>query len=320
MCVHNSVHSSPVNSDRDDDVQDPDHVTRLSKLDISDLLHLHPNDNTALTVVSIKLKGTENYQFVIPLSRESFDVIVGMDWLSKRKFVIVCHEKVVEIPLEGSRKLRVQGERTLGAAKALMNAKVDERKVGDISVVRDFVDVFLEDFQDYHHNDREDYSTERLEKIYIDEIVARHGVPVSIILDRDGRFTSRCWPNTKGFRDEVGYEVMAYHPQTLVKRSTKAAERASRAMLIICSKPLEFEEGDQVLLKVSPWKGVVRFGKKGKLALRYVGPFKILERIGPIAYRLRLPKELSGVHDTFHVSNLKKCLADASLHVPLDEI
>ncbi|GKA44480.1 hypothetical protein Tco_0737204 [Tanacetum coccineum] len=82
---------------------------------------------------------------LIPLSRGSFDVIVGMDWLSKRKLVIVCHEKVVEIPLEGSRKLRVQGERTLGAAKALMNAKVDEPKVGDISFVRDFVDVFPED-------------------------------------------------------------------------------------------------------------------------------------------------------------------------------
>ncbi|GKF67721.1 hypothetical protein Tco_0197400, partial [Tanacetum coccineum] len=72
--------------------------------------------------------------------------------------------------------------------------------------------------------------------------------------------------------------------------------------------------------KVLPWKGVIRFGKKGKLAPRYVGPFEILRRIGPVAYRLRLPEELSGVHDTFHVSNLKKCLADASLHVPLDEI
>ncbi|GJW24853.1 hypothetical protein Tco_0038664 [Tanacetum coccineum] len=82
---------------------------------------------------------------LISLSRESFDVIVGIDWLSKRKFVIVCHEKVVEIPLEGSRKLRVQGERTLGFAKALMSAKVDEPKVGDISVVRDYVDVFPED-------------------------------------------------------------------------------------------------------------------------------------------------------------------------------
>ncbi|GJU60002.1 hypothetical protein Tco_1237768 [Tanacetum coccineum] len=70
---------------------------------------------------------------------------MGMDRLSKRKFVIVCHEKVTEIPLKGSRKLRVQGERTLGAAKALINAKVDEPKVGDIFVMRDFVDVFPKD-------------------------------------------------------------------------------------------------------------------------------------------------------------------------------
>ncbi|GJZ78743.1 putative reverse transcriptase domain-containing protein [Tanacetum coccineum] len=84
--------------------------------------------------------------------------------------------------------------------------------------------------------------------------------------------------------------------------------------------PLEFEVGDQLLLEVSPWIGVVRFGKKGKLAPRYVGSFEILERIGPVAYRLRLPQELSSVHDTFHVSNLKKCLANANLHVPLEEI
>ncbi|GKC66331.1 putative reverse transcriptase domain-containing protein [Tanacetum coccineum] len=82
---------------------------------------------------------------LIPLGHGSFDVIVGMDWLSQNKAVIVCHEKVVEIPLEGSGILRVQGERTLGVAKALMNAKVDEPKVGDISVVRDFVDVFPKD-------------------------------------------------------------------------------------------------------------------------------------------------------------------------------
>ncbi|GKC20521.1 hypothetical protein Tco_1022671 [Tanacetum coccineum] len=78
--------------------------------------------------------------------------------------------------------------------------------------------------------------------------------------------------------------------------------------------------GDQVLLKVLPWKGVIHFRKKGKLAPRYVEPFEILERIGPVAYRLRLPEELSSVHDIFHVSNLKKCLADANLHVPLDDI
>ncbi|GJU16444.1 hypothetical protein Tco_1144410 [Tanacetum coccineum] len=68
------------------------------------------------------------------------------------------------------------------------------------------------------------------------------------------------------------------------------------------------------------WLSVIRFGKKEKLTPRYVGPFEILERIGPVAYRLKLHEELSGVHDMFHVSNLKKCLADASLHVLLDEI
>ncbi|GKB85925.1 hypothetical protein Tco_0958197 [Tanacetum coccineum] len=74
------------------------------------------------------------------------------------------------------------------------------------------------------------------------------------------------------------------------------------------------------LLKVSPWKGVVRFGKKGKLAPRYVGPFKIVECVRPVAYRLKLPQELSCVHDTFHVSNLKKCLAEPDVQVPLNEI
>ncbi|GKA94290.1 hypothetical protein Tco_0816328, partial [Tanacetum coccineum] len=85
-------------------------------------------------------------------------------------------------------------------------------------------------------------------------------------------------------------------------------------------KPLEFSVGDYVLLKVSPWKGVVRFGKKGKLAPRFVGPFKIIKKVGSVAYRLDLPEELNGVHDTFHVSNLKKCLTDPTLQVPLDEI
>ncbi|GKD76567.1 hypothetical protein Tco_1339188, partial [Tanacetum coccineum] len=85
-------------------------------------------------------------------------------------------------------------------------------------------------------------------------------------------------------------------------------------------KLLEFSVGDYVLLKVSPWKGVVRSGKKWKLALRFVKPFEIIEKVGPVAYKLDFPKELDGVHDTFHVSNLKKCLADLTLQVLLDEI
>ncbi|GJR96334.1 putative reverse transcriptase domain-containing protein [Tanacetum coccineum] len=106
----------------------------------------------------------------------------------------------------------------------------------------------------------------------------------------------------------------------LVKEKPKAVRDRQKSYVDYRRKPLEFEVGDRVLLRVSPWKGVVHFGKKGKLAPRYVGPFEILERIGLVAYRLRLPEELNSVHDTFHVSNLKKCLADANLHVPLDEI
>ncbi|GJT28829.1 hypothetical protein Tco_0909104 [Tanacetum coccineum] len=106
----------------------------------------------------------------------------------------------------------------------------------------------------------------------------------------------------------------------LIKENLKEARDRQKSYANNGRKPLEFEVGDKVLLKVSHWKGVMQFGKKGKLAPRYVGPFEILERIGPVAYRLRLPNELSEVHDTFHVLNLKKCLADANLHVPLDEI
>ncbi|GJT87887.1 hypothetical protein Tco_1069604 [Tanacetum coccineum] len=106
----------------------------------------------------------------------------------------------------------------------------------------------------------------------------------------------------------------------LVKEKPKATRDRQKSYVDYRRKPLEFEVGDHVLLKVTPRKGVVRFGKKGKLELRYVGPFEILERTGLVAYRLRLPEELIGAHDTFHVSNLKKCLGNANLHVPLNEI
>ncbi|KAD4586599.1 hypothetical protein E3N88_24200 [Mikania micrantha] len=85
-------------------------------------------------------------------------------------------------------------------------------------------------------------------------------------------------------------------------------------------KPLEFQMGDRVLLKVSPWKGVIRFGKLGKLNPRYIGPFEITKRISPVTYELQLPQELSSVHNVFHVSNLKKCLSNETLAIPLEEI
>nr|GFB06707.1 putative reverse transcriptase domain-containing protein [Tanacetum cinerariifolium] len=98
----------------------------------------------------------------------------------------------------------------------------------------------------------------------------------------------------------------------------QAAHDRQKSYADLKRKPIEFQVGDKVMLKVSPWIGVVRFGKWRKLNPRYVGPFKVLERLGDVAYKLDLPKELSRVHNTFHVSNLKKCHADEPLAVPLD--
>ncbi|GKD15002.1 putative reverse transcriptase domain-containing protein [Tanacetum coccineum] len=83
---------------------------------------------------------------------------------------------------------------------------------------------------------------------------------------------------------------------------------------------LEFEVGYKVLLKVSPWKGAVRFGKREKLSPRYIGPFRILARAGLVAYTLELPEELKGIHSNFHVLNLKKCLTEGDVVIPMDEV
>ncbi|GKB29600.1 putative reverse transcriptase domain-containing protein [Tanacetum coccineum] len=86
------------------------------------------------------------------------------------------------------------------------------------------------------------------------------------------------------------------------------------------TKLLEFEVGDMVLLKVSPWKSAVRFGIRGNLSPHYIGPFRFLARVGTVAYTLELPEELKGIHSTFHVSNLKKCLAEGDIVVPMHDI
>ncbi|GKD88189.1 putative reverse transcriptase domain-containing protein [Tanacetum coccineum] len=188
---------------------------------------------------------------------------------------------------------------------------------------------------------REEYKMDRLARLYLNEIVARHDVPISIISDCDSCFTSRFW---QSMQEALGTKLdmsTAYHPQTdgqiefLYNNSYHSSVRCApfealygrkcRSLIMGVEvregqligpelvqetiekishikdvdkrkKPLEFSVGDYVLLKVSPWKGVVHFGKKGKLAPRFVGPFEIAERIGP------------------------KCLANPTLQVPLDEI
>ncbi|KAJ0918494.1 putative nucleotidyltransferase, Ribonuclease H [Helianthus annuus] len=253
---------------------------------------------------------------------------------------------------------------------------------------------------------REKDSTEKLAELYVREIVARHGVPISIISDRDGRFVSRIW---ESFQQAFGSQLnlsTAFHPQTdgqsertiqtledmlpacvmdlggnwdthlplvefsynnsyhtsiqaapfkalygqkcrsplcwaetgdsqligleLVQETTdkifqirdriKAARDRQKSYANKKRKQLSFEVGDKVLLKVSPWKGVARFGKRGKLNPRYIGPFEILEKIGTVAYKLKLPDEVSSVHHTFHVSNLRKSPTQDTVIIPVDEI
>ncbi|GJY13771.1 putative reverse transcriptase domain-containing protein [Tanacetum coccineum] len=176
---------------------------------------------------------------------------------------------------------------------------------------------------------------EKLTQLYIKEIVCKHGVPISIKSDSESHFTSRFWRSLqKALWTNLGMST-TYHPQT--DGQSKRTIQTLKDMLRACnrlltahsrqksyadkrSKPLEFEVGDMVLLKVSPWKGVILFGKRGKLSPCYIRPFKILARLGPVAYTFELPKELKGIHSTFHISNLKKCLADENLIIPLDEI
>ncbi|GJW93182.1 reverse transcriptase domain-containing protein [Tanacetum coccineum] len=224
----------------------------------------------------------------------------------------------------------------------------------------------------------EDYKIDRLARLYLNEIVARHGVPISIISDHDSRFTSRFW---QSMQEALGTRLdmsTAYHPQTdgqsertiqtledmlracvldfggswdvhlplvefsynnsyhssvrcalfealygrkchspimwaevgegqligpeLVQETAEKISQIKDRLKAACDrqksyadkrrKPLEFSVGDYILLKVSPWKGVVRFGKKGKLAPRFVGPFEIIEKVGPVAYMLDLPVEI----------------------------
>ncbi|GJR48792.1 putative reverse transcriptase domain-containing protein [Tanacetum coccineum] len=103
-----------------------------------------------------------------------------------------------------------------------------------------------------------------------------------------------------------------------IKQRMQTARDRQKSYADMKRKPMDFQVGDKVMLKVSPWKGVVRFGKRGKLNPRYVGPFKVLEKVRAVAYKLELPQELSKVHNTFHVSNLKRCYSDDPLTVPLD--
>ena len=253
---------------------------------------------------------------------------------------------------------------------------------------------------------REKFSPQRLAELFMSHIVSLHGVPVSIISDRDPRLTSRFW---KRLMKELGVKFnlsTAFHPQTdgqyertiqtlevmlrscvlkfkghwneylplaeftynnsyhssiemspyealygkqcrtplcwnetgerkflgpeivqatvdkvnVIRSKLKAAQDRQKSYEDKRRKDLEFEVEDRVFLKLSPWKGVVRFGKRGKLSPHYIGAFEIVERVGPVAYRLDLPEELSLVHNVFHISMLRKYIPDPSHVLETPEI
>ena len=106
----------------------------------------------------------------------------------------------------------------------------------------------------------------------------------------------------------------------LIRERLRTAQSRQKSYANRRRRPSEFQEGDYVFLKVSPKKGVFRFGKKGNLAPRYVGPFEVIKVVDKAAYQLRLPAQLSEVHDVFHVSMLRKCLSDATPVVNFEDI
>ncbi|GJU29904.1 putative reverse transcriptase domain-containing protein [Tanacetum coccineum] len=130
-----------------------------------------------------------------------------------------------------------------------------------------------------------------------------------------------CWAKV-GDAQLIGLEIVHETTKKIIqiKKHIQAAHDRQKSYGDRRRKPLEFQVGDKVMLKVSPWKGVIRFDKRGKLNPRYIGPFKVIAKVGTVAYRLELPNQLSHVHSTFHVSNLKKCISDEPLAIPLDEI
>ncbi|GJV26798.1 putative reverse transcriptase domain-containing protein [Tanacetum coccineum] len=144
--------------------------------------------------------------------------------------------------------------------------------------------------------------------------------PFEALYDRKCR-SPICWAEV-GDAQLTGLEIIHETTKKIIqiKKRIQAARDRQKSYADRRRKLLEFEVRDNVMLKVSPWKGVIRFVKRGKLNPRYIGPFKIIAKVGTLAYRLELPKQLSRVHSTFHVSNLKKCFVDEPLAIPLDEI
>ncbi|XP_022155143.1 uncharacterized protein LOC111022284 [Momordica charantia] len=171
------------------------------------------------------------------------------------------------------------------------------------------------------------FSVERWAELYMQEIVKLHGIPASIMSDRDPRFTLTFWRSLHKALETQLNSTTAFHHQTDGQTErlnqiledmlracvwTSTAQSRQKSYADVRRRALENDVGDHVFLRVAPVKGVLRFGMKGKLSPRFIGPFEIFERIGPVAYWLALPPSLNAVHNVFHVSMLRKYVHDPS--------
>ncbi|GKC10615.1 putative reverse transcriptase domain-containing protein [Tanacetum coccineum] len=251
---------------------------------------------------------------LMPVELSSFDVIIGMDWLANYQAAIVCAKKIVRIPW-GNEMLIVRGDendrgnetrlninsctktqkymlkgRHVFLAHALTKKTEDKsegKRLEDVRSVRDFLN---------YSRGLVGYSQDSTSGISDDMI-------------------SGVAPVCKPYLDKF---VIVFIDDILIySRNKKEHEEHLKAILELLKKEELYAKFSKCEFWI-PKKGVVHFDKRGKLNPRYVGPFKVLAKVGAVAYKLELPQELSSVHNTFHVSNLKKCYADEPLAVPLD--
>ncbi|GJT24250.1 putative reverse transcriptase domain-containing protein [Tanacetum coccineum] len=165
---------------------------------------------------------------------------------------------------------------------------------------------------------RETNPMEKLARMYLKEVVTSTSLDMSTAYHPQTNGQSEMTIQTLEDMLRIGVIDFGKEKIVQIKQIIQSTRDRQKSYADLKRKPKEFQVGDSVMLKVSPWKGVVHFGKRGKLNPRYVGPFKVLEKVGAVVYKLELLQELGKVHYTFHVSNLKKCHANEPLAVLLD--